>query len=142
MFKSASLALLAAVVAAGVVYASQPDNKVTLQVHKVPASNGKLMYGNYCAPCHGASAKGDGPVASSLKVPPTDLTVLSKNNNGKYPGSHIASILESGPPIAAHGSAEMPIWGSVFAKMDTSNTMDRELRISNLSRYLESIQAK
>ena len=29
-------------------------------------SSGKAMYTSYCAPCHGASGKGDGPVASEF----------------------------------------------------------------------------
>jgi hypothetical protein len=34
------------------------------------------------------------------------------------------------------------VWGPVLGKMDQANTQERQLRISNLSRYLETIQAK
>jgi len=36
----------------------------------------------------------------------------------------------------------MPVWGPILGKMDKANSQQKQLRISNLSRYLESIQAK
>ena len=69
------------------------------------------MYVNYCAPCHGVDGKGNGPVAAALKTQPTNLAVLSKNHGGKFPSTHIASVLQFGTAHPAHGSAEMPLWG-------------------------------
>ena len=40
-------------------------------------ANGREMYVTYCAACHGVDGKGNGPVASSLKTAPTDLTQLA-----------------------------------------------------------------
>ncbi len=34
----------------------------------------------------------------------------------------------------------MPVWGPILGKMNQTNFQDKQLRISNLSRYLESIQ--
>jgi len=34
---------------------------------------GEKLYGIYCAPCHGASGRGDGPVAAKM-IKPADLT--------------------------------------------------------------------
>ena len=42
------------------------------------STSGKQMFGDYCAPCHGLSGKGDGPAASALKIPPADLTQLAQ----------------------------------------------------------------
>ena len=35
---------------------------------------GKELYGIYCAPCHGASGKGDGPVAKKFVPTPVDIS--------------------------------------------------------------------
>jgi len=35
---------------------------------------GKQIYATNCTACHGDQGKGDGPIASTLPVPPTDLT--------------------------------------------------------------------
>jgi mono/diheme cytochrome c family protein len=51
----------------------------------VSAASGKEMFNSYCASCHGLSAKGDGPAAPAMNRKPADLTMLAKNNGGKYP---------------------------------------------------------
>lgn len=76
---------------------------------------GKLEYQSGCAACHGIDGKGDGPVASQLKVPPADLTVLSKNNNGIFPFDSVYEIIDGRKAVAAHGSREMPIWGDRYS---------------------------
>ena len=68
--------------------------------------------------------------------------MLSKNNGGKFPCAHITTVLQYGVQIPLHGTAEMPVWGPVLGKMDQANSQERLLRISNLSRYLVTIQAK
>lgn len=142
MLKRLILMSLAAAVAVGMGYAQQSETKVVIPVKRTSPTSGKQMYTNYCAPCHGMDGKGNGPTAPALKVPPTDLTVLSRNNNGKFPDVHVAAVLRFGPDIPAHGSALMPVWGPILGKMDRINPQDRQLRISNLIRYLESIQEK
>ena len=135
-------ATLVASLAISMSYADQTNAKVVIPITKTTPVNGKAMYVNYCAPCHGADAKGAGPVASELKASPTNLTVLSRNNHGKFPDAHIVTVLNSGADIKSHGSVEMPVWGPILGKMNVSNSQDRMLRISNLSRYLDSIQVK
>lgn len=123
-------------------YADQSHAKMTISVQKTSAVSGRQMYGGYCAPCHGVDGRGHGPVASALRAQPSDLTMLSRNNRGRFPDSHVAAVLQFGAEVQAHGSAEMPVWGPILAKMDQTNTQDTLLRISNLNRYLESMQAK
>src|ERR1700750_1425484 len=74
-------------------------------------TSGKELYQAYCASCHGTGGQGNGPVASALKTPPTDLTQLSKNNNGKYPEMHVIHAIEGESTVGAHGSKQMPVWG-------------------------------
>ena|SRR5271166_6440608 len=133
---------VAATLATGMSYADQSKSKVTIPVTKTTATDGKLMYSSYCAPCHGVDGRGQGPVAPALRTPPTDLTVLSKNNHGKFPDTHVVSVLQSGTVIPSHGTIEMPVWGPILANMNQTNPQDRLLRISNLSRFLETMQVK
>jgi mono/diheme cytochrome c family protein len=102
--------------------------------------SGGEMFKSYCAPCHGSDAKGNGPMAAVLKVPPPDLTTLSRGNNGKFPADHVATVLKNGVDVPAHGTAEMPIWGSTFADIKTHRVVT--MRITELIHYLESVQAK
>lgn len=142
MLKRLLVTAFIATLAVGMSYADQSKTKLTIPVTKTGPTNGKQMYSSYCAPCHGADGRGQGPVASALKNVPTDLTVLSSSNHGKYPDSHIVSVLQSGSEIKAHGTPEMPVWGPILGKMNQTNQQDRMLRISNLSRYVQSLQVK
>jgi len=116
------------------------------QVKKEPIqmtspSSGSEMFSSYCTACHGKDGKGNGPAASALKVSPSDLTQLSKNNNGKFPADHVANVLRSGV-AGAHGSPDMPVWGPLFSSVSNHADSMVQMRISNLIHYLESIQAK
>jgi len=142
MLKRLLVTAIAATLAVSMVYADQTTAKVTIPTSRTTPSSGKQMYVSYCAPCHGMDGRGQGPAASALKTPPADLTALSKNHGGKFPDTHIQAVLEFGSGISAHGSLEMPVWGPILGKMNTANVQERLLRISNLSRYLDSIQAK
>ncbi len=142
MLKRLLFTAIAVMLAVTMGYADQQKAKVVIPVGKVTPTNGKLMYSNYCASCHGVDGRGNGPVATALKTQPTDLTVLSKNNRGKFPDTHVVSVLENGTDVRAHGVAEMPIWGPILGKMNQGDSQARMLRISNLSHYLETIQAK
>jgi mono/diheme cytochrome c family protein len=107
-------------------------------------ANGREMYTAYCAACHGVDGKGNGPVAASLKTAPTDLTQLSSKNSGKFPTAEVYTAIKGDPhmPTAAHGSTTMPVWGTVFNSMDHHSDSILHLRIANLVKYVESIQAK
>ena len=103
------------------------------------AASGKEMFKAYCATCHGAGAKGDGPAAPALKVPPPDLTVLAKNNGGKFPSDRVTSILRGQATVTAHGNYDMPVWGPVFWRMSGGHEAEVQQRIANLTRYIESL---
>lgn len=116
-------------------------------VKKVPivqsdSTSGKQMFADYCAPCHGLSGKGDGPAASALKIPPVDLTLLAQKNNGKFPMDHVMYVLRKGTSSSSHGSSDMPVWGSLFKSLNPSASEIVDQRILNLSRYIETLQAK
>lgn len=141
MLKRPLLPVLAAAILVVLGYA-QSNTNGTIAVNKTTATSGMQMYINYCASCHGVDGRGNGPAAAALRIPPTDLTVLSKNNHGVFPETHIVTVLQYGAEFPSHGSAEMPVWGPIFGKMDTVNPQVKQLRISNLIRYLKTLQIK
>jgi mono/diheme cytochrome c family protein len=142
MLKHLSLVAAAALLVLAAGYADQTRGKVVISAGRTDATDGKMMYQSYCAPCHGVDGRGHGPAAQALKTQPVDLTTLARTHRGKYPDTHVVSVLQFGVNVPAHGSAEMPVWGPILAKVDTVHVQERSLRIANLTRFLESIQAK
>jgi mono/diheme cytochrome c family protein len=106
------------------------------------AASGAEMYKSYCAVCHGTDGKGNGPAASALKVPPTDLTTLSKNNGGKFPSMKVSSAIRGDASVPAHGSKDMPVWGPLFWGMSQGHESEVQQRVANLTKYIESLQGK
>jgi mono/diheme cytochrome c family protein len=103
--------------------------------------SGARTYREYCASCHGEHAKGGGPMATALKTPPADLTLLAKQNGGKFPYEYVAGVVRFGKPISAHGSSDMPVWGPIFSMVDYNEIAIRQ-RLKNLCDYLASLQEK
>jgi len=106
------------------------------------AASGKQMFQAYCASCHGATGRGDGPAAAALKSSPADLTALRQKNGGKFPADRVTSILRGQSTVTAHGNRDMPVWGPVFWHMSQGHESEVQQRIANLTRYIESLQAK
>jgi mono/diheme cytochrome c family protein len=110
--------------------------------------NGRDFYQAACAQCHGTTAKGDGPLVSILTVKPTDLTTMSRRNNGDFPFYETFKMIEGRTAVAAHGTREMPAWGAVLeieARGMPAGTRPSTYaygRISELLVYLESIQVR
>jgi len=101
---------------------------------------GLELFRSYCASCHGISGKGTGPAAPALKVQVPDLTLLARDNGGRFPAAYVREVIVGDKTLVAHGSREMPVWGPVFHQIEAD--VDRgNVRIENLVKYLESIQA-
>ena len=75
---------------------------------------GAIEFANSCAQCHGADAKGDGPVSPYLLNPPPDLTTLSLMNEGVFPLADVYSIIDGTADVAVHGGRDMPVWGDRY----------------------------
>lgn len=129
-----SLLLVACVTAAGLTV-----DQTQFPPNYMPS--GDQTYKQYCAACHGADAKGNGPVASLLKTSPPDLTTLARRHAGRFPYNYVANVLEFGPGVSAHGSSDMPTWGPIFQNLDKHNERIVQERINNLCNYLASLQA-
>ena len=101
--------------------------------------SGSATYNAYCTVCHGPTGKGDGPAAKALVKPPSDLTQITKRNNGKFPDSAVKMHITGDTVVAAHGTRDMPMWGPVFKSVEGTVS---ELRLKNLIDYIESLQEK
>jgi mono/diheme cytochrome c family protein len=102
---------------------------------------GPDLFRAHCAACHGLDAKGDGPVAASLKSKPADLTVLARSSGGVFPVARVRKVISGDEVTAAHGSREMPIWGPIFHQIEEDQDFGN-VRLQNLVKYLQSIQQK
>jgi mono/diheme cytochrome c family protein len=110
--------------------------------HLIDSVKGAVLFKAYCAVCHGKDGKGAGPMAKSLKTSPPDLTRIAARNAGKFPLERVEKIIAGDEPIpAGHGSREMPVWGPIFSQVAWDQDLGR-LRVYNLARYLESLQAR
>jgi mono/diheme cytochrome c family protein len=109
----------------------------------IPSMSGSDLFRFYCASCHGPDGRGHGPVAVSLRMPPPDLTTLSRRHGGSFPRPDVEWYLtgDEPRPVAAHGSRDMPVWGPIFRALDPDDRT-RTVRIANILDHMESLQAK
>jgi mono/diheme cytochrome c family protein len=75
------------------------------------ADKGRTEFMENCAGCHGADAKGAGPLGAKLKTKPTDLTLLAKRNHGSFDNAAVYQMIDGRNARTKHRGAEMPIWG-------------------------------
>jgi mono/diheme cytochrome c family protein len=105
--------------------------------------DGVTIFRNNCAACHGLAGQGDGPVSKVLKRSVPDLTRLSQRNGGAFPAIHVRTTITFGADdlLPAHGSKTMPIWGPIFHEIEFDQDLGN-VRLENITKYLESIQRK
>jgi mono/diheme cytochrome c family protein len=60
---------------------------------------GKELFGIYCTPCHGASGKGDGPVAKKFVPTPADISATGHGSH--HPEGELFAVV-------THGKNGMP----------------------------------
>lgn len=99
-----------------------------------------------CLSCHGTGGKGNGPMAKVLKVQPSDLTTIVKNNEGIFPLDKVFRIIDGRHGVTGHGERDMPIWGARYLSEDAARYGDFggedvvRLRILELVYYIQLIQ--
>lgn len=106
--------------------------------------SGADLYRRHCASCHGVEGRGDGPLAASLRTPPSDLTALARRAGG-FDESAVMAVIDGRRAVTEHGPREMPVWGAVF---ESGHREAREpypaytslLDARALTDYLRSIQ--
>jgi mono/diheme cytochrome c family protein len=129
-----AVALLALPAAAGPLAAAQETDSV---------ESGDYLYKTYCASCHGTRAQGDGPLAPSLRVRPSDLTRFAKKNAGKFDAEKVAKAIDGRADVRGHGSSDMPVWGDAFKRASEGYSEKLvKARVDALAEYLEGLQVK
>jgi hypothetical protein len=114
-----------------------------IPVDRTLAELGAPQFRTFCASCHGAQGRGDGPAAGSLRTPPADLTRIAARRGGRFPDGEIAQKIDGRFELGAHGSREMPVWGEVFSQgIPESGTAESVARgkVAVLVEYLKSLQ--
>jgi len=81
----------------------------TLSTFGADAEEGKKLYGQFCASCHGQSGKGDGPAAAALNPKPRDHT--DKAYMSKLTDDDMLNVIKNGGASVGK-SPLMPPWGA------------------------------
>lgn len=112
---------------------------------EAPDLSGSELYQHFCASCHGLKARGNGPVARTLKAKVPDLTRIAARNGGTYPAEQVRETIDGMRLRDAHGTRDMPVWGWQFYAIDGEDPVRRERAaefIRRLVDYLASVQRK
>lgn len=136
-FRGYRAATVAGLTLAGMLLAGRADAQST------SAQTGDYLFRTYCAACHGTSARGDGPLADSMRKRPANLTEIAKRNKGVFPSEEMLRVIDGRQPVKGHGGPDMPVWGDVFARsVDGGDPAIVQARIKALVTFLEGIQTK
>lgn len=142
--KSLESKLLVLVFVVLVVATRDAASSIALAQEREVVATGEIEYQRHCASCHGVDAKGKGPVAKFLNIPPSDLSQLEKRNAGQFPFWEVYRIIDGREVIRGHGSREMPIWGDRFLAeargKDKFSQPEAAGRILGLVFYLQHLQ--
>jgi mono/diheme cytochrome c family protein len=107
--------------------------------------NGKAMFAQDCAGCHGADAMGAGPIAQAMGVAAPSLTQLSADNGGVFPRERVMAIID-GLNRDPHFSNAMPEFGAgdlgdaVIVETPDGLGTPTPIGLIALADYLESVQ--
>lgn len=103
-------------------------------------AQGRAIYLQYCASCHGPTAEGNGPMAQILTTPPANLRKLSERYGNPLPADQIARFIDGRADEKAHGPRDMPVWGKRFYTEGQVSERQIKVLIAELVAYLQSIQ--
>jgi cytochrome c553 len=112
-----------------------------------------LLYRSACAPCHGQTGAGDGPVASVIKGGVPRLDDLTKRYSEEFPADYVRQTIDGRLDLVPHGTPDMPVWGLRFSlrndtggltgkQADASGEAAADMLVDALVRYVASLQAQ
>lgn len=103
-----------------------------------------------CSDCHGAGARGNGPMTKNLTKTPPDLTQMSKRAGGRFDEKAVFDWIIGLNMPTSHGTREMPIWGDWLmdeavddsASLEAADAAEKEVegRVMALVKFLKTLQ--
>ncbi len=109
------------------------------------AADGKELFMENCAACHGENGKGAGPMAAAMTPAPKDLTLIQVQNGDKFPESKVLSTID-GYARSDQGAPGMPEFGGLLEgdliPYDSGDGIETPTprKLLALLAYIESIQ--
>ena len=94
-----------------IVALSAVVHSTSLIAQAADAEQGKKLYGQFCASCHGQSGKGDGAAAAALNPKPRDHT--DKDYMSKMSDADMLKVIKNGGASIGK-SPLMPPWGGAL----------------------------
>jgi|OpeIllAssembly_1097287.scaffolds.fasta_scaffold277769_2 mono/diheme cytochrome c family protein len=124
-----------------------PPTIVIVEARPADNIDGAALFQAYCASCHGRNGKGDGPAARAIRTPVPDLTQIAAAHPGTDCWLHVLAELRTGhrndwEPNVSRTDLDMPNWEPILRSMSSVDPAMGRLRLTNVSRYVASIQAK
>lgn len=98
------------------------------EVRRASVAEGRRLFGRYCAPCHGAGGRGDGPFAAVLRRPGMDLgkgalwSVSWGEDGAESEPAALARVIRfgiSGSPMPGHESLNREQVAELVAYVET-----------------------
>lgn len=105
-------------------------------------AEGRELYLEHCAACHGTKGDGHGPLQHELTEPAADLRLLSRRYGNPLPEDQIARFMDGRADVKAHGPRDMPVWGwEMWQNPDGSGNPNQVSdSVVQIIHYLQSIQ--
>ncbi len=109
------------------------------------ASDGRGLFMENCAVCHGADGKGDGEMARSMTKAPANLTLIQLRNDDVFPRARVMSTIDGYARSDLDGP-NMPEFGELLKgdllPFDSGDGIltPTPRKLIALLEYLESIQ--
>lgn len=107
--------------------------------------DGRALFVENCAVCHGAGGTGDAAMARTMDTPPADLTLIAARNGGTFPRARVMSIVDGYARSDLDGPG-MPEFGALLqgdlVPFDSGDGIltPTPRKLVALVEYLETIQ--
>jgi mono/diheme cytochrome c family protein len=105
-----------------------------------------MDFADFCAGCHGAGGKGDGPAAAGLPKKPADLTRLAARNGGTFPTTRVMAQIwgytgKKGDGVMPDFS---PLMQGAMVPYDGGDGIETPtpIRLVAIAEYLKTLQVK